>query len=263
MTRHDAPVARLREIARWWPLILIPVLIAVAAATVSVIQQRPTYTATARFVVVPLVQWDETFLGTSLVRDAGDTKRTATTMAEVLNSRRAATTTAEHLGSGWTPEAVDDMVNVAVVKDTNVIEVVANTADPDHAVRVAEGFARATLDDRWRTIAGELDARIATVAAAAAGPAPGEAATRLQTLTAVRDAGTDPTLRMDSTTPAVEDARPGIPVIIGLAAAGGLFIGVLAAVGMARLRRRPPTVNDAVGSSIPVKSPVSSPNGGR
>lgn len=236
MTRRDPFFDRLREILRWWPLILIPTLIAVASAVWSASQQRPTYTATAQMEVVPLVQWDETFLGTSLVRDAGDAKRTATTVAALLNSHRAAASAANYLGSGWTPEAVDDAVTVSVVENANVIEVTAQTDDPDSAARVSEGFAKATLDDRWRTVAEELDARIATLKAT--NPLPDGAAARLETLTAIRDGGSDPTLRLTSTSPAVENPRSSTAMVVGLSAAGGLFIGLLAAAGMASLQRR-------------------------
>jgi capsular polysaccharide biosynthesis protein len=262
MTNHDAPFGRIREIARWWPLILIPALIAVAAAVWSVSQQRSTFTATTRLELVPLVQWDETFLGTSLVRDAGDAKRTASTTAAVLDSREAATATAEYLGSGWTPQSVDDAITVAAVHNANVIDIISQTGDPDSAVRVSEGFAKATLEDRWQTIATELDARIATLTVAVTESTSDEAVTRLKTLTVIREAGADPTLRIGPTSPAVENARQPIAVVVGVAAAGGLFIGVLAAVGMTRLRRGQHASNAEEPTPIPDEAPAYSPNVG-
>jgi hypothetical protein len=195
------------------------------------------------------------------VRDAGDAKRTAATMAALLDSRRAATAAADYLGGDWAPESVDAAVKVSVVEDTNVINVVARSADRDRATKVAEGFAKATLADRWQTISAELDRRIAAFAAiAAAEPNAGDASARLQTLTVIRESGFDPTLRVDSTSPAVRDKQMPIWAIVGLATAGGLFVGLLAAVGMARLRR-PRYLRSPEPTLRPELTPAYSPNG--
>ncbi len=261
MTRPGAPFVEIREVARWWPLILVAVLVAVAAAAFSVSQQRSTYTATTRMLVVPLVQWDETFLGTSLVRDSGDGKRTAATVAAMLESPKATTAAAENLGGDWTPESVADAIKVTAVKDANVVEIVSQADDPERAVRVSEAFGKAVLDERWQTISAELDTRIAAAEAAAVQPE-GEAATRLQTLIDIRQASSDPTLRVDPTPPAVENPRLSVVAVVGLALMGGLFIGVLAAVGMARIRPRPRVVEGAPPTPDPANEPAYSPSGG-
>ena len=101
---------------RRWPLVIIPALLAVGSSLWSASAQTPTYTATAKLVVIPLAQWDETFIGTSLVRDAGDAKRTAATLTALLDSRRAATVAADYLGANWTPEAVQAAIRVRVAE---------------------------------------------------------------------------------------------------------------------------------------------------
>ncbi len=259
MTSRDRISLEIRELARWWPLILVPTLIALAAAIWSVSQQQPTYTATTRLQVAPLSQYDETFLGTSLVRDAGDAKRTAITLAALLDSHQAATAAATQLGSSWTPQAVEDAIRISAVQNANLIDIAADTGDPDSAVRVSEAFAKATVEGRWRVIAAELDGRIATLTAAVKESALGETATRLQTLKVIREAGADPTLRLGPTTSAVQNAHQPAVVVLGLAAAGGLFIGVLAALGMTRWRRRPHDGNGAGSTPIPEKAPAYSP----
>jgi capsular polysaccharide biosynthesis protein len=260
MTAYDVTLGRIREAIRWWPLILLPALIAVAGAVWSETQQHSTYSATSKLEVVPLAQWDETFLGTSLVRDAGDAKRTATTVAAVVDSRAAANTTAQYLGNAWTPEAIAAAIKVSADQNANIVDIVATTAEPETAVRVAQEFAKAILDERWKTIAAELDARIAE-------ELPQTSATdtivaRRQAIVDVRRGGIDPTLRMTSTSPAVENGRQPVVLAVGLAATGGLFLGLLAAFGMVELRLRSKAADDEVPEVVPNDESVLSPNGG-
>jgi capsular polysaccharide biosynthesis protein len=260
MTTYDAALSRIREVVRWWPLMILLVLIAVAAAVWSASQQHSTYSATTKLEVVPLAQWDETFVGTSLVRDGGDPKRTAATAAAVLDTRAAADVTARHLGNGWTGEAVDAATKVSADQNANVVDIVSTTRDASVAVRMANEFAHAILDERWRAIAAELDARIASVT-------PGKStsdtvAARRQAIADVRQSGTDPTLRMVSTSPAVENPRQSIIVAAGLAALGGLFLGLLAASGMVELRRRRSAVEIRVPPDVSGGQPAPSPSGG-
>lgn len=238
----------IREILRWWPVIITVTFIAVVATMLSHGQQVQSYTATTRIVVVPLAQWDETFLGTTLVRDSGDATRTAVTAAAELSSPLAAKVTADYLGGNWTPESVADAVKVSVLEQTNVIEIVARSTDPDAAVKLAEGFATANLADRWKEISGQLDARIATanksvLAAPGTGdgsenPTASQELARLQTLKSIRDSGSDPTMRIDSTGPAVPVKQLSLWILAGLATAGGLAVGLLAAAGLTMLQRR-------------------------
>jgi uncharacterized protein involved in exopolysaccharide biosynthesis len=240
MTHHEAPSVGVRDVLRWWPLVVLPAVIAIAAALWSVSQQPSSYTATTKLMVHPLAQWDETFLGTSLLRDGGDAKITAATAASSLDSRRSAATAAASIGDGWTPEAIDSAVEVSAVPETNVVEVTAHSSDPKVAARLAEDYPKAVLAERWRTISTELDTRIAALSVTtAADPNAGEASTRLQTLTIIRQAGADPTLRIDSPGAAVEDKRLPATAMVALAAIGGAAVGLVCAMAAARLRRRP------------------------
>ncbi len=242
MNRHQASPVDFRSVLRWWPLIVLPAVIAVAAAFWSMSLQSPTYTAITRLTVVPLAQWDETFLGTSLVRDGGDANNTAATTAELLDSRQSAIVAAEFMRDKWTPDTIDRAVSVSAVPDTNIIAVSARSPNRSESEQVAEAFVKAVLADRWRTISSELDARIAAVAATTpSDPNSGEASARLQTLTLIRQAGVDPTLRVVATGSASEDPRLPIAVVLALAALGGAAAGALCAIAAVRLRRRRPT----------------------
>ena len=243
MTRREAATTMFRQMLRWWPLIIVPTLIAVGASVWSASHQTPSYTATTKLVVIPLAQSDETFLGTSLIRDGGDPSRTAATVATELDSERAAAATADYLGDGWTPDAVRAAVQIQTVDTPNVIDIAARSPDPARAEKLAAGFARTTLADRWKTISAELDARIALLNTMTdADPNAGGASARLQTIEVIRQRGSDPTLRIDSTTSAVPEHRLPMAATVGTATAGGLFVGLLAALGLSRLRRRTPSV---------------------
>jgi hypothetical protein len=150
---------------------------------------------------------------------------------------------------------------------------VARSEDAHTAAKLAEGFATATQADRWKTISAELDARINTinkdVAAVAnvpandtkaTNPAADQALTRLQTLKMIRATGSDPTMKIDSTVLAAQSNGLPMWVILGLATVGGLFVGLLAAVGIAMMRRpvNPPSEEPPLYTWIPAYSP----NGG-
>lgn len=239
MTPQEVTSALVRNARRWWPVVVLPALIAASAAWWSVDRKEPSFSVVTTLVTVPLAQWDETFLGTSLVRDTGNPGTTATTLAAVLESQRALATTADELGDGWTPAAVDRSVTAAAVPETNLVEVTVRAADREVADRISEEFVDAVLADRWETIADELDQRIAALRLiSAADPDAGEAATRLQTLTVVRRSGADPTLRVGVVERAVEEGGvPGI-VVVAFAALGGAAIGLLFALGAAQVQRR-------------------------
>jgi hypothetical protein len=188
--------------------------------------------------VVPLPQWDETFLGTDLIRDSGDATRTAPTLASELKSEHFAAAAARDLGGDWTPESVSSAVVITAEGLTNVIDITAQASNPDDATRLASGYANAAIADRWQTISAQVDKRIAAIAGDAltgagdqggANPAAAEQASRLRTLAVVRDARADPTLRISATEPALRKAQMSIPVTVVLAVLGGLFVGGLTA----------------------------------
>jgi uncharacterized protein involved in exopolysaccharide biosynthesis len=273
--RHGQKSRTIREIVRLWPVLILTALLAVGATAWSQSRLTPSYTATTRLVVVPLPQSDETFFGTSVVRDTGDATQTAATTAAELDSARTATVVADYLGRGWTSQSVESAVSVSAFEDTNVIEVTAESADPGSAVKLADGFAKATLADRWRTISAELDRRIATFTdGSPAGVRTGvetkdalraadEASARLQTLKTIRSGGSDPTIRIDSTSPAVRSKQMPVWVILGLATVGGLFVGLLAAVGTAMLRLATDEPKAPIQDpQLLAPTPAYSPNGG-
>jgi hypothetical protein len=165
-----------------------------------------------------------------------------------MNSVRAATVTADYLGHGWTPESVAAAVKVSPLEETNAIEIVARSTDKEEAAKLAEGYANATMADRWMSISAELDHRIAAIDQEIRSRPPvndnqspdsfsDDASARLQVLKMVRAVGSDPTMKMDSTTLATPTQQMPVWLVFGLAVGGGLFVGLLVAAGMALLRR--------------------------
>jgi capsular polysaccharide biosynthesis protein len=228
--------------------VLLIGLVAVAASAVALSRREASYTATATLLITPLAQNDEAFLGTSLLRDSADAIRTAATAAEAVHSRQVDIEAAQELGGGWTAESVRGAVDVTPAANVNVLLVTARAAKPDLSERLATSFARSTLRVRWRTIVRELDGRIAALTArrpdgAADG---GELARELQILRAARQTGTDPTLRLQDTSPAIAARQLPGPVVVVLALLGGLLLGALAAVGFGRLGRRVQSEDDVL-----------------
>lgn len=247
MTAGRASITVADVLSRW-PVIVAVMLIAVGSSIWSHSRQVPMYAAVSRIVIVPLAQWDNTFLGTSLVRDSGDATRTAVTVAAELNSRHAHSVTADYLAGKWTADSVAEAVKVSVFEETNVIEITATADTSSDAIKLADGFAAATMADRWKTISAELDSRIDSVSASAKAVGAGEARggdnptaetqlATLETLRTIRDSGADPTMRVDSTTAALPMQQLPPWAMSGLAAAGGLVVGILCAAALAALRR--------------------------
>lgn len=242
----DISSIRLTAVLKWWPLIVGAMVIALSGAWWAKAHEVASYSSTARLVVAPLPQWDETFLGTDLVRDSGDATRTTSTLAAELKSDHYAAVTAGRLGSDWTAQSVASAVSVASPGEMNIIEITARSTNPDTAKKLASGFADAVTADRWQTIAAQLDSKIATIRSASlvmagdqqgANPSAGEQAGRLQTLTIVRDSGADPTLRIAPTDRAMRAPGMSLTVALILASLGGAFVGVLSALALEALRR--------------------------
>lgn len=238
---------RARDLLRWWPVLLAAMGVALISAIWAHEHAAPSYTATTKLAVVPLPQWDETFLGTDLVRDSGDATRTATTVAAQLSSQHFATAAARYLGGDWTPEAVAGAVVITAEEQTNIVDIAARAADPDAAQALASGFTAAVMADRWQTISEQVAQRMATLAAdplttvgdqQGSNPAAADHTARLRTLAVVRDSKSDPTLRVTASGTAVRTPQMSLPATVLLAALGGLFVGALAAAALEMLSRR-------------------------
>lgn len=260
---------RLGAVLRWWPLVLGAMVIALSAAWWSHAHRVASYSSTTRLMVVPLPQWDETFLGTELVRDSGDATRTTPTLVAELKSDHYAAVAADRLGGNWTASSVAAAVSVSTAGEINIIDITARSADAFMANRLATEFAAAVTADRWQTISAQLDAKIATLRSGSlvlagdlqgANPSAVEQVARLQAMTIVRDSGVDPTLRISSTDRAVRAPEMSLVVTLILAAVGGAFVGALCAVTLEVLLRS--TSRSATPAGHPRSQPFAHPLNG-
>jgi capsular polysaccharide biosynthesis protein len=227
------------DVRRHWPIALFVLVVVVAVAGVSLARRSPSYKASATMLVTPLPQWDETFLGTGLIRDAGDASLTASTVAQLLSSPSIARDTATGLGAGWTAASVTSAIAVKPISNTNVIAIDAHAGGREKAVVLVTAYAKAALRLHWQLIVGQLDNRIrilTTVSRSAGGNS--DLIHDLAIVQALRRGGFDPTLTFRYSR---AEGRTGASAgtIVVLALIGGLFLGALAALGAARLRPSP------------------------
>jgi N-acetylglucosaminyldiphosphoundecaprenol N-acetyl-beta-D-mannosaminyltransferase len=223
-----------RQIARRWPIVLLVTLVAVAEGVLALNRREPSYESTARLLITPLPQYDVSFLGTSLIRDSGDASRTPATVAEAIDSHAAAAATARRLGGKWTVSSVQDAVDVETVIDANVLHVKVRAGTAEGAERLARTFVQSALARRWHTIRQELTRRIAAFRQLAETTQDTAALHRERLLESIRSGGIDPTLKLQGVDSAVSTySLPGA-VIVLLSLLGGLLLGALAALGVAR-----------------------------
>jgi hypothetical protein len=228
-----------REILRRWPIVLLVAVVAVAAAVVTSLTREGSHAAKVELLLTPLAQFDETFLGTSLVRDAGDAGRTAQTVVDTLDSEAVDVGTAKRLGDGWTPDKVADDVAVTASHDANVVTITGTAPDAETAARLVTTFADAALDVRWRRIDRELTERIAALDELAAISGAAGVQRDRELLAATRLEGKDPTIHVADPVPEVSEDEIGTGLVVVLALIGGLLLGALAALLLARAGRRP------------------------
>lgn len=232
----------IRDTLRWWPISVLIVVVAVAASLVALNARTPMYTATARLAITPLAQFDETFVGTSLIRYAGYPNRTAEAVAAQLGDRAVADAAATALGAGWTGGSVSAAVVLRTADradGADVVEVSARTPESGRAERLAAAYAQAALSLRGQQIATELDGRIAALAPDVdAHPDDGDASRRLSELRAAHSSGGDPSLRLQDVGRATPVSRLPAALVVVLAAMGGGALAAPTAVVLSRAGRR-------------------------
>jgi capsular polysaccharide biosynthesis protein len=242
------------DIRRHWLVVVFVTVVVVAAAGVSLARRSPSYKSSATILVTPLPQWDETFLGTGLIRDAGDASLTALTVAQLLNSPTVAHKTAVSLGAGWTTASVRGAIDVKPISNTNVITIDARAGGREKAVALSTAYAKAALRVHWHAVAKQLDKRISVLTTVSRSAGGNSSLTHdLAVVRALRRGGFDPTLTFRHSG-AARRTGASVATIGVLALLGGLLLGALGALGIETLRpaRRglEPSDSAAAGSEV-------------
>jgi len=233
---------------RW--LVLAIAAVTVGACALWLTQRSLTYEASAQILVTPLVEGEDSLVGLPIVRTSpGDPTRTVETAARVVTSPAIASATASEVG-GITGPDVTRAVTIEPQEGTNVIEVTAETDDPERSAEIANAYVQSALavrqselkpavQDEITQVEDEIDALPNLDDAAAL-----ELKSKLSDLQSISD-GTDPTLSIPQLAEAPTGPTQQSPkLLLLLAGIAGLMIGAGAAVAL-RSSRGQPVENDA------------------
>jgi Mrp family chromosome partitioning ATPase len=217
-------------------LVLVVTVAAVLGSILWIAVRPPDYEATAKLLVVPLPQEDQTFLGLQLLRDSGDPTRTVQTAATLIESAQAADRTAGAIGQGWSGKRVLKAVEVTPEGESNILAVTATADSGELAARLANTFARSALEIREEALERQASAEIERLKADT-NPT-GDITERINQLERVRSGG-DPTLELSQAARVPDSpSGPPTPVIIVLAALAGFTLGSGAALLLELTERR-------------------------
>ncbi|MGZ4202747.1 MAG: hypothetical protein ACXVRH_11885, partial [Thermoleophilaceae bacterium] len=151
------------------------------------------------------------------------------------------------LGGRPSADSVLGAVEVTPSADANVLRVSAGSGSSARAVQLANAYLAAVLAERWKTVAPQLDRRIADLQSRSSSVAGSGAPDQLQALRNARADGADPTLQvLQPAASATADSSTSALLVLILALAGGAFLGVLAAVGLDHLGGSLRDQNDAL-----------------
>jgi tyrosine-protein kinase len=229
----------LRAIRAHRLLVVVVVLATVLASILWLSQRTPEYNATARLLINPLPLSDE-FLGLPVIRDSGDPTRTMQTAAALLESPEAARAAAAQLGSGWTEEKVLNAVDLEPAGESNILAVTARANSQEAAVKLANTFANATLEERDAALSRDVTPVITRLNQTRArlgsrDVSAGDIESRIVTLEEFAAAG-DPSTQLSrqaGPSASVSGAQPSLIVLLALVA--GIFLASVAALLMEML----------------------------
>jgi capsular exopolysaccharide synthesis family protein len=227
-----------RAIRTHWRVVVLVTLAALAGSVAWLVLRTPDYEATAQVLVAPLAQDETTFEGVDVLRaDPSESTRTVQTAATLVDSAEAAELTARRLGPGWDRVRVQTAVEVEPQGQSNILSITAVAEGAELAARVANTFARSSLDVRGRRVREQaVDTMTRLLAEQAGGDREGQAAAelagRIDRLEAASRSG-DPTLSLSQ-----RAFPPGSPVgapawlVLALSGIGGFTLGTGAALLM-------------------------------
>jgi capsular exopolysaccharide synthesis family protein len=150
-------LASLRE---HWLLILALVVGAVAAAALYASTAEKRYEAEADLLITPVSASDETFLGTSALRESGVQSNSVLTAARLIRTPDVAEAVRDELGEDLSRDELLGMVQVEPISQSSIVAILASAGDAQRAAEVANAFARAVVEQRSELFQRDIDAKI-------------------------------------------------------------------------------------------------------
>ena len=125
-----------------WVIAVVTVIVVAVAVAISLIE-TPIYEAEAEVVVEPVRRTQDV----SLEQLLGASNTMVETERRIILSRPVTDRVIEELGAG-DPQELQEQVRVEVVRDTRVVQIIAEDPDPVAAASIANAYATAYLDYR-------------------------------------------------------------------------------------------------------------------
>jgi tyrosine-protein kinase len=217
-------------------LVLLIVLTAVAVSVLILKLRAPTYSSSAQLLITPVSQTDVNLLGLPLIRDTGESTRTAQTAAALLQTPDAARLAAQRMGGGITPQAVRDAVTIEPRGQTNLLVVQASSDGARRSAQLADSYASAVTSLRTRALQQAAQRQLADTQAQIDALAAADTQTRAALQARASElrplaAGIDPSLSLAERA-AVPLARVGLPapLIVILSLLAGVVIATATAL---------------------------------
>jgi capsular exopolysaccharide synthesis family protein len=222
-------------------VIVATVALTTGVAIAYVATADPVYEAETDVIIFPAPVNDQNLINLPLIRASSDPTRDVETASRLITNAEVAAQVKSDLDSPLSTEELLADVTAEPVAQSNIVTVTAQASTPEQAQALANGFARAAIEERTRALHEYIDDTLPGIQAQLdENPDPSLQAAVAQ-LRVLRESD-DPTMRVQ--TPASLPTSPVSPrkklsIIAGLLA--GLILGVIAAFALQildpRLRR--------------------------
>jgi capsular polysaccharide biosynthesis protein len=233
------------RLAPWVALATLTAAGAAAAAGYALTAPK-RYRATAQLIVSPVSPSDPTFAGIGVLRDTGGKRTAAASVAALVRSPQIVDAAAASLAIRRSRSSLLHALDSHVVDTSDVVAVTAEDSSAGSAAQLANTFANALVSQRTATFQSDLAAAIQRDTkllaqmskAQRASPQGAAISRRLTTLTGLQGRP-DPTVAVASQAAAPASASwPDDGQVIGLGAAIGAGLGILAAAALLLVRRQ-------------------------
>jgi capsular exopolysaccharide synthesis family protein len=236
-----------------WPLLVLLVALAVAAAITYSQTAAKQYEAEADVLVTPFEDPSEAFAGISLFRDASSSVYAA---GRIVTTPKVTEAVIKRLNLDLDRRGLLDSVRVEPLQQSNIVAITVKSGSPTQAARIANGFAEVMIDQRTAAFQAQLKAAIQRVSGrlAVTTAKTSERTALEEQLATLRSLVGAPDPTVESFSPAVPPdkpiwPRPLLSALIAFLAA--LILGVIAVLVLEALDPRI-VDEDELGEELPV-----------